>query len=70
MYHGFKFDYIKNDSETVKANCLERLTNRKCMWTIKAKIERPSGYFWIKEFNKVHTCGFDALSSNSSRASS
>lgn len=70
LYHGFKFDYVRNDAQTVKANCSQRLTNRNCLWSIKAKLERHSGYFWIKEFNNVHTCGSDALSSSSSRASS
>ncbi|KAH7835025.1 hypothetical protein Vadar_022164 [Vaccinium darrowii] len=70
LYHGFKFDYVRNYAQTVKANCSQRLTNRNCLWSIKAKLERHSGYFWIKEFNNVHTCGSDALSSSRSRASS
>ena len=33
-------------------------------------MEKYSGSFWIKEFNKYHTCGAEMLSTSSSRASS
>ncbi|KAH7856172.1 hypothetical protein Vadar_033550 [Vaccinium darrowii] len=39
LFHGFKFVYIRNDSERVAARC----QSMKCTWFVKANIEKPSG---------------------------
>lgn len=66
LFHGFSFVYVKNDSVTVKACC----RTMSCMWCVKAKLEKPSGLFRIKEFTNEHSCGAEALSTSSSRSSS
>ncbi|KAH7850764.1 hypothetical protein Vadar_002666 [Vaccinium darrowii] len=62
LFHGFKFIYIRNDSERVAARC----QSMKCTWFVKANIEKPSGLFRIKEFINEHCCGANVLSTSSS----
>ncbi|KAH7839501.1 hypothetical protein Vadar_005087 [Vaccinium darrowii] len=66
LFHGFKFIYIRNDSERVAARC----QSMKCTWFVKANIEKPGGLFRIKEFINEHCCGANVLSTSSSRSSS
>ncbi|KAG5535403.1 hypothetical protein RHGRI_023235 [Rhododendron griersonianum] len=66
LFHGFQYIYAKNDAETVKACC----RTLHCTWFVKAKVEKPSGLFRIKELMNEHSCGAASLSTSSSRSSS
>ncbi|KAF7150629.1 hypothetical protein RHSIM_Rhsim02G0050800 [Rhododendron simsii] len=66
LVHGFDFIYAKNDAETVKARC----RSLHCTWFVKAKVEKPSGLFRIKELMNEHSCGAASLSTSSSRSTS
>ncbi|XP_058202649.1 uncharacterized protein LOC131317087 [Rhododendron vialii] len=66
LFHGFQYIYAKNDAETVKARC----RTLHCTWFVKAKVEKPSGLFRIKELMNEHSCGAASLSTSSSRSSS
>ncbi|KAF7152707.1 hypothetical protein RHSIM_Rhsim01G0083700 [Rhododendron simsii] len=65
LVHGFEYIYAKNDAETVKARC----RTLHCTWFVKAKVEKPSGLFRIKELMNEHSCGAASLSTSSSRSS-
>ncbi|KAG5521454.1 hypothetical protein RHGRI_033872 [Rhododendron griersonianum] len=62
LFHGFQYIYAKNDAETVKACC----RTLHCTWFVKAKVEKPSGLFRIKELMNEHSCGAASLSTSSS----
>ncbi|KAG5521019.1 hypothetical protein RHGRI_033537 [Rhododendron griersonianum] len=66
LFHGFQYIYAKNDAETVKACC----RTLHYTWFVKAKVEKPSGLFRIKELMNEHSCGAASLSTSSSRSSS
>ncbi|XP_012832642.1 PREDICTED: uncharacterized protein LOC105953518 [Erythranthe guttata] len=53
---GFEFDYVKNESYRVTAQCKYR-DSKKCMWRIHASIEKCNKFCYIRKYHKYHTCG-------------
>ncbi|XP_012839271.1 PREDICTED: uncharacterized protein LOC105959677 [Erythranthe guttata] len=53
---GFDFNYVKNERVRVTAVC-EYRSSKNCMWRIHASIEKANGFFYIRKYEKHHTCG-------------
>ncbi|XP_012837654.1 PREDICTED: uncharacterized protein LOC105958192 [Erythranthe guttata] len=66
---GFEFDYVKNEPSTITAECKYRVM-KKSMWRIHALLQKENGFFYIRTFEKHHTCGASFSSSSKNRLTS
>ncbi|XP_012838824.1 PREDICTED: uncharacterized protein LOC105959301 [Erythranthe guttata] len=66
---GFEFNYVKNEPTRVTAECKYRVV-KKCMWRIHASLQKANGFFYIRTFEKHHTCGASFGSSSKNRLTS
>lgn len=66
IFFGFEYCFAKNEKDRVTAFC--KVAD--CKWRVHARLDKVSGYFYIRSFDNVHTCGAANLSTRHSRVSS
>ncbi|XP_028095426.1 uncharacterized protein LOC114295403 [Camellia sinensis] len=69
MQCGFKFKYLKNDSQRITAGCSHR-DDRGCLWSMHGRGQRANQFFYLKRWTKIHSCGANVRTSKNPRLSS
>ena len=65
---GFNFKYVRNDMGRVTAKYAMKET-KGCPWRIHASLQKSTGFFYVKRFNRQHTCGAAVRSMKSPKTS-
>lgn len=58
--------HVKNETERVTAVCKVKL----CKWFIHARLDKVSGCFYIRKYDRVHSCGVAGHTTKNCHASS
>ncbi|XP_028082628.1 uncharacterized protein LOC114283957 [Camellia sinensis] len=66
---GFHFKFLKNDSVWITAVCMMR-ESKNCMWSIHARVLRADEFFYIRKWNREHSCGIAVWTAKNLRAGS
>ncbi|KAH7858999.1 hypothetical protein Vadar_030277 [Vaccinium darrowii] len=66
IFFGFEYCFAENEKERETAFCKVG----DCKWRVHARLDKVSGYFYIRSFDNVHTCGAANLSTKRSWVSS
>ncbi|KAL7174554.1 hypothetical protein ACSBR2_033738 [Camellia fascicularis] len=66
---GFQFKYVKNDFVRITTVCMMS-ESKGCMWSIHAHVLHANGFFNIRKWNDLHTCGVAVRTPKNPRASS
>ncbi|XP_012857593.1 PREDICTED: uncharacterized protein LOC105976877 [Erythranthe guttata] len=53
---GFEYVYVKNESSRVTAECRFK-HDKQCAWRIHASIDKANNNFYIRKYDKHHSCG-------------
>ncbi|XP_012855784.1 PREDICTED: uncharacterized protein LOC105975150 [Erythranthe guttata] len=53
---GFEYEYVKNDTCRVKAECRFK-DEKQCPWRIHASVDKSNNHFYIRKYNNNHRCG-------------
>ncbi|XP_028106141.1 uncharacterized protein LOC114305256 [Camellia sinensis] len=68
MQCGFKFKYLKNDSQRITAVCSHR-DDRGCLWSVYGRVQRANQFFYLKRWTKIHSYGADVRTLKNPRLS-
>ncbi|KAL7174684.1 hypothetical protein ACSBR2_033850 [Camellia fascicularis] len=66
---GFRFKFLKNDSVRITAICMMR-ESKNCTWSIHARVLRADEFFYIRKWNREHSCGVTVRIAKNPRAGS
>ncbi|XP_028056540.1 uncharacterized protein LOC114260592 [Camellia sinensis] len=66
---GFRFKYIKIDYVRITAICM-MCESKGCMWSVHARVLHANGFFYVRKWNGLHTCGVSVRTPKNLRAGS